>query len=346
MSDTSRYATDPTAEEAIRQLEVQAVNFAYRFINDSQARAEYMRMTKKMSEGVRQSYMAGDLTAKDAARTAQQMRNEILDFSRQKSSDVGRAFAKAKKAQGLGLDELVEKYAKRLYSRPFQELTDVERNGVYLKIVGQAGAPNQGVNSAARTLGRTARGLWVLTACFATYNIATSDNKVKQAGRELANVGGGIGGGAAGGAAVGVWFGGPIGVGAGVIIGGVLGAIMADQIYVEVAGPDGDFAKGFIPRFTSVFGVDEEKMATALYVEVQYELSKVKGVFAQLWDKYSTDADDVAVIYLKKVQRSNGATYHALRQNVGLRNLLIDILDSGWTSREEEDCIKFLRTMS
>ncbi|MFE8072590.1 hypothetical protein QQM79_16135 [Marinobacteraceae bacterium S3BR75-40.1] len=120
---------------------------------------------------------------------------------------------------------------------------------------------------------------------------------------------------------------------------------MADQVYVEVAGPDGEFAKGFLPRFTSVFGVDEEKLATSLFREVGYELSKVKSVFVQLWDKYSTDADDVAILYVKKVQRSNGATYQALRQNIGLRNLLIDILDGGWTGRKEKECMDFLRTM-
>ena len=345
MEDISRYATDPTTEEAIRQLEVQAVNFAYRFIKDANTRSQYQRMTREMSDGIRRSYMTGELSAKDAARAAQQMRNEILDFSRQNSSDIGRAFAKTKKAQGLGLDVLTKKYAEQLHSKPFEQLSEAQRNSVYLKIVEQSGGPNKAVNSAARTLGKTARALWVLTACFAAYNVATSDNKTKQAGRELASIGGGFSGGAAGGAAAGVWFGGPIGIGAGVIIGGILGAIMADQIYVELAGPDGEFAKRFIPRFSSVFGVDEEKMATALFSEVRYELSKVKSVFVQLWDKYSTDADDVAVLYLNKVRKSNGATYQALRQDVGLRNLLIDILDGGWTGREENEHIRFLRKM-
>lgn len=344
MTDTARYATDPSTEEALRQFEVQAVNFAYRFANDSRTRSEYMRMTKEMSDGVRRSYMAGELTPKEAARAAQQMRNEILEFSRRNSSDVGRAVAKTKKAQGLGLDDLVERYAKQLHSKPFQELSDSERNAVYLKIVERSGAPNKGFNSAARTLGKTARGLWVLTACLATYNVVVSDNKLKQTGRELANIGGGFGGSVAGGAAVGVWFGGPIGIGAGVIIGGILGAIMADQVYVEVAGPDGEFARGFLPRYTSIIGVDEEGIATSLFRDVRYELSKVKSVFVQLWDKYSTDADDVAVLYLKKVRNSNGATYQALRADIGLRNLLIDILDSGWTSREEEEYIN-LRAM-
>lgn len=345
MADTDKYATDLTAEESLRQFEVQAVNFAYRFAKDSRARSEYMRKTKEMSEGVRRSYMAGELTPRQAARTAQQMRNEILEFSRLESSELGRAVARAKKIRGLGLDDLVERYAIELHAKPFQELSEAQKNTVYLKIVDSSGAPNKGVNRVARALGKTARGLWVLTALLATYNIAASENKVKQSGREAANIGGGFGGSIAGGAAVGVWFGGPIGIGAGVIIGGILGAIMADQVYVEVTGPDGDFARGFLPRYTSVIGVDEEGIATSLFRDVRYELSKVKSVFVQLWDKYSTDADDVAILYLKKVRNSNGPTYQALKQDIGLRNLLIDILDSGWTGREEEEYMKFLRTM-
>jgi len=104
----------------------------------------------------------------------------------------------------------------------------------------------------------------VLTACLATYNIATAENKTKQTGREAVSIGGGFGGGAAGGAVAGIWFG-PVGVAVGVVVGGTLGAVMADQIYVEVAGPDGEFARNFMPRFTGISGVDEEGMAKALY---------------------------------------------------------------------------------
>ena len=118
---------------------------------------------------------------------------------------------------------------------------------------------------------------------------------------------------------------------------------MADQIYIEVAGPDGEFARNFIPRFTSVLGVDEEGMAQALYREARYELGKVRSVFHELMDKYSTDADDVAGYYIAAVRKSRGITLNALRQDIGLRNLLTQILDSGWTTDRERRDIAFLK---
>lgn len=50
MADENRVYTSATVEEAIQQMEVQAVNFAYRFIMDARVRSEYMRSTKEMAE--------------------------------------------------------------------------------------------------------------------------------------------------------------------------------------------------------------------------------------------------------------------------------------------------------
>ena len=188
------------------------------------------------------------------------------------------------------------------------------------------------------------RGLWVLTACLAIYNVSNAENKLDAAGRETANMGGGFAGGAAGGAIAGIWFG-PIGVAIGVIVGGTLGAIMSDQIYVEVSGPDGQFAQNFIPRFTSVLGVDEDGMATALFKEVSYETDKILNIFKQLNDKYSTDADDIALKYVKLVSANPGPTAIAVKAHLDLRNYLIMLLDEGWTTKEEYECISYLKAM-
>lgn len=344
MEMNDQLVSDQDAEHAIRQMEVQAVNFGYRFTKDVNVRQEYMRKTRESAENLRAAYKNGDISARDAARAANQMRNEIMEFARTNSSDLGRAKARALKAKGLDLDELVERYSQRRFSKTFDSLTEAEQGKVYLDIVDSSGRSNPNVNARVRRLGVAAKGLWVLTACLATYNIATAENKTKQTGREAANIGGGFGGGAAGGAVAGIWFG-PVGVAVGVVVGGALGAIMADQIYVEVAGPDGEFARNFIPRFTSVFGVDEEGMAQALYREARYELGKVRSVFRELVDKYNTDADDVARHYIATVRQSRGITLNALRQDVGLRNLLIQILDSGWTTDRERRDIAFLKTL-
>lgn len=283
------------------------------------------------------------LTPKQAAQAANQMRNEIMEFARVSSTDIGRAKAKALKSRGLDLDGLTEKYSKKVFGLQFDELSDVQRNSVYLEIVESAGRARPSVNKKAARLGNIGRGLWVLTACMAIYNVSVSDNKAKAAGREAANVGGGFAGGAGGGALAGIWLG-PFGVSIGVVVGGVLGALISDQIYVEIAGPDGEFARNFLPRFTSIIGTKEKAIADALIQECGYDLDKVLAVFVELNDKYHTDSDDVANLYIENIRNSNSKVImEAFRLNVRLRKYLISLLDEGWTTDSERKNIHYLK---
>jgi hypothetical protein len=202
-------------ETALREFELQSVNWGYRWINDSGVRKEYLTRTKQFSDEIRAAYEAGKLSAKQAAEAANQMRNELMDLARIKSSDVGRAKAIALKAKGLELAELAEKYAAKMFGRSVSTLSKAEQDMVYLEIVAAAGRANPKVSAAAARLGAAGRAVWVLAAVIAVYNVGTAEYKVHAAGREASNMGGGFLGGAAGGAAAGVWFG-PVGVGVGV----------------------------------------------------------------------------------------------------------------------------------
>lgn len=334
----------PSAENAVQQMEIQAINFAYRFVNDSRVRMRYMEKTKAMSKEIRLAYKAGKVNASQAAEMANKMRNEIMEFARSRSSDLGRAKAKVLKAKGLNIAKLTDKYANRFYKKPFSKLTKTQQSKIYLEIVDSAGRANPKVNLKARRLGAAGRALWVITACIALYNISTSENKLDAAGRETAGIGGGVGGGAAGGAVAGIWFG-PVGIIIGTIIGGILGSIAADQVYVEVSGPDHKFAKKFLPRFTTVVSVDEEGIANALIKECSINMDRVFIIMKELVTKYSTDADDVAYLYVKKVKQKGGAIKEALKMHIGLRNILISSLDDGWTTNAERECMTFLKSM-
>ncbi|AFU98515.1 hypothetical protein [Simiduia agarivorans] len=338
------YSKD-TVDKAIRDMEVQAVNFGYRFIGDAKVRQAYMRQTKQFSRELIASVESGAITPKQAATTANQMRNELMEFARVRSSDIGRAKAKALKARGLNLDDLMNKYANSLFKKPFRLLNGAEKDRVFIEIVESAGRARPKVNAQAARLGVAGKALWVLAAGIAIYNISVADNKWKATGREAANLGGGFAGGAAGGALAGIWFG-PVGVAVGVVIGGVIGAISADQVYVEIAGPDGEFAKQFIPRFTNLVSTDESGMASALVTECSYELDKVLAVFQQLNDKYHTDADDIALLYTNKVRSlSIGSPLSvAFRAHGALRRYLAELMDAGWTTQEEKDCVNYLRS--
>ncbi|TMO79014.1 hypothetical protein CWC16_14195 [Pseudoalteromonas sp. S3776] len=337
------FISDKDVEISIKQMEIAAINFGSRFINDSKVRALYMEQTKKMSLELVNAYKAGVITPKQAAVAANEMRNEIMTVSRSKTSDIGKAKVVKLKAKGLNLETLLDKYAKSQFGKSFAELTESEASSIYKKIVQSAGKANPKVSVKASNLGKAGRSLWVLSICIAVYNISSSNNKIKTAGREATNIGGGFAGGAAGGATAGIWFG-PIGVAVGVVVGGVLGSIISDQAYIELAGPDGKFARSFIPRFTNVLSTHENKMASALITECTYELDKVMAVFFELNDKYFTDVDDIALAYVGMIRTGRYPLIkQALSLNKALKNFLIQVLDSGWTSSSEKECIRYLR---
>ncbi|MCA9710648.1 MAG: hypothetical protein KDK70_32700, partial [Myxococcales bacterium] len=289
-------------------------------------------------------YQSGSISAREAAEAANQMRNEIMEMARVRSSDLGRAKAQSLKAKGLDLDQLTTKYAQKKFGKDFASLTRGQQDEVLLEIVESAGRANPKVSARAGRMGALGRGLWVLTAVIAIYNISTAEHKVHAAGREAAGLGGGFAGGAAGGALAGVWFG-PVGVAVGVIIGGVLGSLTADAAYIEITGPREARVRQFLPRFTSMFSTDEAGIANALIDEYGIDMDSVLAVFRELSNSYRSDSDDVARLYLAKVKDRGGALQHALRLHLPLRNMLILILDGGWTTDEEYKLIDYLKKL-
>lgn len=327
---------------ALEQLKIQALNFGSRFIRDSKVRQDYMIKTQEMSRELRAAYESGRMTAKEAATAANELRNEIMEFARTRSSDLGRAKARALKAKGLDFDDLTKKYAQRLFKRDFAALTQGEQDRVLMEIVDSAGRANPKVSARAARLGAIGRGLWVLTAVVAVYNVGVAEHKMHAAGREVASIGGGIGGGAAGGALAGIWFG-PVGVAVGAVIGGVMGAVVTDTVYIELTGPREASVRKFLPRFTGFTGTDEAGIANALVDEYGIDMDSVAAVFRELINSYSSDADDVARIYLARVKQTRGSLEHALRVHPTLKGLLVEVLDGGWTTSGEYQLMAYLR---
>ena len=191
-----------------------------------------------------------------------------------------------------------------------------------------------------------ARGLWIATAAIAIYNVGTSHTPWWQAGREGANIGGGVlgsvAGGAAMGAAGGVWAG-PIGVGVGVVVGGILGALLADHAYVEAVGSADPHTRAFIDPFTGFWtGVDEDGLASALADRHSNQLDFVLKVMRAMDSDYSSDSDDVALAYVQ-IAMKRPALGKALKMNWQLRDFLINLLDSGVTFADERQAISWLR---
>lgn len=86
--------------------------------------------------------------------------------------------------------------------------------------------------------------------------------------------------------------------------------------------------------------MDEEGLAKALLTETPPTVLKV---FERLDDQYNSDADDVAEIYVNLIRKNAGPQLAGLKANRDLIQMLIKVMDEGWTSAGEQECIKFLK---
>ena len=217
-------------EGSLSQMESAAMNFAHRFINDGKVRMSYVNQTKKVATEYRARVTSGAISAEDAAKQVQVIRNQILEAQRLRTSDLGKAKAVSLKKTGLTLTDLTEKYSQNKYGKSFLKLSNLQKNQVYLEIIESSGRPRPAVNSAAQKYTKLGRGLLLVTLGVAVYNIAVADDKAKATAREGVVIGGGFAGGAAGGALAGLACGpgAPVCVTVGVFVGGALGALGAD----------------------------------------------------------------------------------------------------------------------
>lgn len=89
------------------------------------------------------------------------------------------------------------------------------------------------------------------------------------------------------------------------------------------------------------FNMDEAGLAKCL-VAMGSNMRRVRLIFAYLDAHHNSDADDVAVEYVNLVRKAN-TTAWALGADRDLVQLLIRILDDGWTSGVEQEAIDWLK---
>jgi len=89
------------------------------------------------------------------------------------------------------------------------------------------------------------------------------------------------------------------------------------------------------------FRMDEEGLAKCL-AAMGGNVKRVADVFEYLDENHNSDADDVAVLYVGHVKRSP-ALAAAVKSDARLTNLLVKVMDEGWTSDDEKAAIAFLR---
>lgn len=222
-------------ESAIRALESEIANIGAHLAVDSAARQAYAIQVQAMSTELRMMATTGKISWAQAAQRANETRNLIMDVVRNRSTPVGRAIAQQMKQQGVTLNEIIAKKAQALYGEKisFADLSLEKQNKVYAEVVKSAGKSNPKVTSAMLKLSRAGRGLLFLSVTLSVYTVATSEDKLATAGKELAVTGAGIGGGVAGGAIAGLACGpgAPVCVTLGAFVGGALAAFGVDLIW-------------------------------------------------------------------------------------------------------------------
>lgn len=132
---------DPRLEAALRNLETTLNSFAVRLIKMAEVRAAYVEQIREMSQSIRASVEAGELSVAKGAEIANQMRNEILDIQRARDFDLGRSLAQKMKDKGLTLEESIAKSLDKLglQGRPFNQLSGEQQRQVFMKVMESSG---------------------------------------------------------------------------------------------------------------------------------------------------------------------------------------------------------------
>lgn len=91
--------------------------------------------------------------------------------------------------------------------------------------------------------------------------------------------------------------------------------------------------------------LDEAGLANALFNELCTNTVKVRAVFEELNENRRSDADDVAELYVNLLMNRGGSQVEAVARDPVLKSLLIRVLDEGWTSDGEKNCIEFIKSL-
>ncbi len=191
--------SDQKLASAIALMESQALIFGLKFIPDSKYRSEYIQKTRDASREIKTLVKTGKLSPHEGAVRASEIRNTIMDVTREKLSNIGKAWSQNHKVNGKSLVELESQYALEKYGKNFDELSVQNKNSVWKEIVAAAGRQRPSANFKAKAVGVLGRGLVVLTVSLALYNIIIAEDKARASTKEGVILGASVGGMLAGG---------------------------------------------------------------------------------------------------------------------------------------------------
>ena len=182
-------------QDALSELDSAAVSFALRFIQDDRVRQQYRQSIRAAGAEITADVSAGRITPEQGAMRAVDLRNEIMGLARARSSDLGRAMSESLKFEGKTFDELVARYASRLFQQDVAALTLEQRNLVMREIIAAAARDNAQVSGILRFLGPASRGVMALSLGLALFDVYRAPDRPKEALHQGVVLGAGLGGG-------------------------------------------------------------------------------------------------------------------------------------------------------
>ncbi|MBD2791585.1 hypothetical protein ID852_19325 [Xenorhabdus sp. 42] len=231
---------DLILDKAVAALEGTALKFSTDAISDAKARQSYASNIKRVTSEVKQMVNAKTISVKEGAEFCYEMRNQIMAEHRKFTSAQGLAVAENHKKTPPSLDDLLNKYSQKKFSKGFINLTPDQKNAVYYEIIESSARDNPRYTTANKRLKVIGKVGIIMTAILATHEILNAENKPKEAIKQGIQIGGGVAGGSLAGLSVSAVCGPGAPVCAialvllGGIAGGIAGSVVADALDDEI----------------------------------------------------------------------------------------------------------------
>lgn len=217
-----------------------ALRFSKDTISDDRVRLSYQRNVERVLAEVTQMVNDGIITSKEGAEWCSNIRNEIMEVHREYTSKYGLAKATKAKPKGRAVDYFFQKYAQEKFEKDFINLSESQQEDVFLEVREASARPHKQTTLRVKRLQLLGKVTLVASVALAAYDIATADNKLKEAMKQGIGIGAGIAGGAMAGAMVDPLCG-PVApacalvtVSTGAFVGGIYGYFAADMLDDEL----------------------------------------------------------------------------------------------------------------
>lgn len=167
LNNATKYAKEFIHNLKLREGYIkQAQESATKFLEDCEA-----TVAKNVSKAIEIWYKA----SQDAC----EMRNQILQTTRENMSATSLAFSKMVKDEGLTFPTLISKYTKKYFGmNTYESLSEHDQQKVLKEIIEASGRTNPNVNASSLWISRASMVFIVITVSFTIYFICESANPI------------------------------------------------------------------------------------------------------------------------------------------------------------------------